>query len=170
MNAQSRIYVGTYAKYNSGSIKGAWLDLEDYTDKDGFLEACQALHSDEAVPELMFQDWEGIPAGMVTECHIDEALWDWLELDQDDRDMVAAYHDGIDQTEQDVESIRDRFQGCHDSRLAWAEDYIESTGMLEGLPVVARNYFDYESFARDAFMGDVSGCRHGGQLYVFSNC
>lgn len=25
-----RIYVGTYAKYSSGSIKGAWLDLEDY--------------------------------------------------------------------------------------------------------------------------------------------
>ena len=25
-----RIYVGTYAKYNAGSIAGQWLDLEDY--------------------------------------------------------------------------------------------------------------------------------------------
>jgi hypothetical protein len=25
-----RIYVGTYAKYNAGSIAGAWLDLDDY--------------------------------------------------------------------------------------------------------------------------------------------
>lgn len=25
-----RVFVSTYAKYNSGSLKGAWLDLEDY--------------------------------------------------------------------------------------------------------------------------------------------
>lgn len=25
----ARVYVSTYAKYNSGSIQGAWLDLED---------------------------------------------------------------------------------------------------------------------------------------------
>ena len=41
----ARIYVGTYAKYNAGSIKGAWLDLEDYADRDAFLEACRELHN-----------------------------------------------------------------------------------------------------------------------------
>ena len=29
---EPRIYVGTYAKYNDGSIAGKWLDLNDYED------------------------------------------------------------------------------------------------------------------------------------------
>lgn len=164
------IYVGTYEKYNRGSLGGAWMNLGDFTDLEDFLEACRELHRDEADAEFMYQDVEGVPAGMVSECYIEPTLWDWLDLDQDDRDMVEAYREGIDQTEQDVERIREAFQGCHDSQQAWAEDYIDSTGMLEGVPEVARNYFDFEAFARDAFMGDVSGCRHGGQLFVFSNC
>ena len=39
----ARIYVGTYAKYNNGSIAGAWLNLDDYSDKDAFLAACRKL-------------------------------------------------------------------------------------------------------------------------------
>ena len=35
----ARIYVGTYGKYASGSIAGRWLNLEDYADRDAFLDA-----------------------------------------------------------------------------------------------------------------------------------
>ena len=56
-----RLYVGTYAKYNSGSIEGEWLDLEDYSDRASFLDACRVLQSDEADPEIMFQDFDNIP-------------------------------------------------------------------------------------------------------------
>ena len=35
----SKVYVGTYHKYNSGSIQGEWLDLTDFANKDDFLEA-----------------------------------------------------------------------------------------------------------------------------------
>ena len=38
------VYVGTYSKYNRDSIGGAWLDLEDYGDKDEFMKARQELH------------------------------------------------------------------------------------------------------------------------------
>ncbi len=55
-----RIYVGTYNAYNEGSIKGAWLDLEDYDNHDAFMTACRELHADEHDPECMFQDFEGI--------------------------------------------------------------------------------------------------------------
>ena len=34
------LIVGTYAKYNNGSLSGAWLDLSDYSDKEEFYEAC----------------------------------------------------------------------------------------------------------------------------------
>ena len=51
-----KVYVGTYAKYNNGNLFGEWLELDDYSDEDEFLEACRELHSDEEDPELMFQD------------------------------------------------------------------------------------------------------------------
>ena len=38
--SEAKVYVGTYAKYNNGSLSGAWLDLSDYSDKEEFYEAC----------------------------------------------------------------------------------------------------------------------------------
>ena len=32
--SQAAIYVGTYAKYNAGSLFGKWFDLSDFADKD----------------------------------------------------------------------------------------------------------------------------------------
>ena len=39
--SEARVYVGTYNKYNNGSLFGKWLDLSDYSDKDEFMEACR---------------------------------------------------------------------------------------------------------------------------------
>lgn len=50
------IYVGTYHKYNCGSIAGKWLNLTEYSSKEEFYEACKELHSDEEDAEFMFQD------------------------------------------------------------------------------------------------------------------
>jgi len=65
MTTSPRIYVGTYAKYNSGSIAGKWLDLEDYSDKEAFLEACAELHKDE-IPENLrsYFDYEAYARDM----------------------------------------------------------------------------------------------------------
>lgn len=35
------IYVGTYGKYNSGSLAGAWLNVNDYESEAEFYEACR---------------------------------------------------------------------------------------------------------------------------------
>jgi len=162
-----RVYVGTYAKYAAGSIKGAWLDLEDYTDSAGFHEACQALHTDEADPEFMFQDWEGIPDGCITESSLSDDLWEWLELDEYDREMVAAYRDGVDESAC-IEDIRDCFLGTADSARDYAEQFADDVGLLESVPDNLRGYFDFDAFARDLFL-DYSGVRYNGTLYVFSN-
>ena len=88
-----RLYVGTYAKYNRGSIEGKWLDLEDYADKEDFYEACAELHKDEADPEIMFQDFEGFPREFYCESSVPDALFDWLALSEDDRELLARYAD-----------------------------------------------------------------------------
>lgn len=61
-----QVYVGTWAKYNAGSIAGAWIALRDYSNYNEFLKACYDLHSDERDPELMIQDTEDMPDGMDT--------------------------------------------------------------------------------------------------------
>ena len=55
------IYVGTYKKYNNGSIQGAWFDLTKFDCLEDFIEACEELHDDEDDPELMYQDFENFP-------------------------------------------------------------------------------------------------------------
>ena len=55
--SEASVYVGTYGKYNNGSLLGAWLDLSDYADKEEFYEACRELHKDEEDAEFMFQDY-----------------------------------------------------------------------------------------------------------------
>ena len=59
----AKCYVGTYEKYNNGSIYGKWLDLDDYQYYQQFLNACKHVHKNERDPEYMIQDWEGLPDG-----------------------------------------------------------------------------------------------------------
>lgn len=163
----ARLYVGTYGKYNSGSIKGAWLDLEDYSNKDAFLSACRELHKDEADPELMFQDYEGFPKSYYCESNIPDALWDWLELDEDDRELLAVYQDSVNQ-DADIDEARENFCGKFNSEEDWAANYLEDTGGLEGVPEHLRNYIDFEAYARDARLGgDMVFVRHDGDVWTF---
>ncbi|WP_274008919.1 antirestriction protein ArdA, partial [Escherichia coli] len=64
------VYVGTWHKYNCGSIAGRWFDLTTFDDERDFFAACRALHQDETDPELMFQDYEvRIPLYSITDWH-----------------------------------------------------------------------------------------------------
>lgn len=143
------IYVGTYAKYNSGSIQGAWIDPSEHADHETFIAACLALHSDESDPELMYQDYEGFPEQYYSESGIDADLWDWLALDESDRALLAAYIDATGDNNADIETARDSLYGRYDSDLDMAYDYIESTGLLSDVHESIARYFDYEAFARD---------------------
>jgi len=166
---EARIYVCTYAKYNAGIIKGAWLNLDDYSDKDAFLEACAELHADESDPELMFQDYEGFPKAFYSESHVDEKLWDWLALDEDDLELLAVYQEHVD-SDADLETAQENFQGKYDSETDWAENFLDDTGALNEVPENLRNYIDFEAYARDARLGgDITFVRHEGDVWVFWN-
>ena len=58
-----RIYVGTWAKYNAGSLSGEWLALRDYENYSELCEVMRAIHEDEIDPEPMIQDCEDFPEG-----------------------------------------------------------------------------------------------------------
>jgi antirestriction protein len=161
-----RLYVGTYAKYNSGSIAGAWLDLDDFSDRDAFYKQCAELHSDESDPEFMFQDFEGFPRALYCESSASEALFDWLALDESDRELLGIYQDSVDQAGT-IEDARDAYRGTYSSREAWAEEYLESGGLLAEVPEALRNYIDFEAYARDADCNGMHFVRVEGDVWVF---
>jgi antirestriction protein len=163
----ARIYVGTYAKYNSGSIAGKWLDLDDYADRDDFLAACKELHKDETDPELMFQDFEGFPRALYNEGYVVPAIWEWLALDEGDRELLAVYQDGVD-GDGDIDAAREAYAGTFNSEAHWAEQFLEDTCGLEGVPQHLRGYIDFAAYGRDMRLGgDMVFVRHKGDLWAF---
>jgi len=162
---RTAVYVGTYAKYNNGSIEGKWMDLEEYSDKETFIAACQELHKDEEDPELMFQDWEGIPEGMISECHIDQEVFAWLDLDDDEREILAAYRDNIDQTGT-LEQAQEVFVGRASSKEDFAEQMFYDCYTI---PRELESYIDWSRVVRDLECGDYTFVYDGGEYIVFRN-
>jgi antirestriction protein len=154
--SEGQIYVGTYKKYNEGSLQGAWLQVADYSDKEEFLEACRELHSDEKDPELMFQDFENIPDSLIGESWIDEKVWDFIELIDDhsiDTEALGAYFDlGLDSGKDDADDIisdfEERYEGHFDSLYDFGYHWYEC-GVLCDIPENVINYFDFERYGRD---------------------
>ncbi|EAY3097769.1 DUF1472 domain-containing protein [Salmonella enterica subsp. enterica serovar Typhimurium] len=146
------VYVGTWHKYNCGSIAGRWFDLTTFDDERDFFAACRALHQDEADPELMFQDYEGFPGNMASECHIN---WAWVEGFRLARDegCEEAYRLWVEDTgETDFDTFRDAWWGEADSEEAFAVEFASDTGLLADVPETVALYFDYEAYVRDLFL------------------
>lgn len=159
--SEARVYVGTYNKYNNGSLFGKWLDLSDYSDKDEFLEACRELHKDEEDPELMFQDIENIPEALISESWLSEKFFELrdaiekLSETEQEAFFVWCDHHNSDISEEDaddlVSSFEDEYQGEYKDEEDYAYEIVEE---CYDLPEFAKTYFDYEKFARDLFMCD----------------
>ncbi len=145
------IYVGTYAKYNNGSLFGEWVDVTQFSNVDEFYDYCKVLHKDEADPEFMFQDYEGFPEGYVSECSLNPAIFDVLnELDHEEYEDFCSFvsHFGSDST---VEDFRDSYIGHYNSEEDFAYELMEQT-TDKGVPDFFLRYFDYQAFARDLFL------------------
>lgn len=159
---EARIYVGTYSKYNEGSIFGKWLDVADYSDINEFYDACKELHHDEQDPEFMFQDFENIPDGLISECSLSPKVFEIIEeLNNitDDKEALFAYIDmkGYDlenkNTTDIINAFRDDYRGQYDSEQAFADEEADlqfGDALNEGIG----RYFDYDSYRRDLFTTD----------------
>ena len=150
----AQVYVGTYAKYNNGNLYGAWLDLEDYVDHEEFIAACKELHKDEHDPELMFQDYEGFPDEYYNESSINPEVWDWLELDDSERDLVDSYLRGFGRCHGDspkdvLRRAQDADHGVHDSFEDYVDEYIDDVGLLDDIPKHLQKYFNGKAYAND---------------------
>ena len=125
-----KIYVGTYNKYNNGSIAGGWLTLSDYNDAEQFIDACKELHKDEIDPELMFQDFDDIHKNYCNECIDMQEVYYYANACNDgDKDIIDA---GLD-CEIPLDSILDAYQGRYDNDSDFAYDMADQCGYLNDI-------------------------------------
>lgn len=144
------VYVGTYGKYNSGSLKGEWVRLTDFANYDEFMNYCHNLHRDERDPEIMFQDKEYIPDIFWSESQIDKRFWDLLNDTKHPLDVKLAVADSCDDVDQyfDVIDNVQVFEGCtnvQDVADILADEMIETSNDINFF----KQYFDYEKYARE---------------------
>jgi antirestriction protein len=169
-----QIYVGTYSKYNNGSIKGAWVDLTQFSDADEFIDHIKELHSDEEDPEFMFQDYEGFP-----ECYYSESmsdielnqLFDYLNMDEDDRKLLKMYAEATGYGIEDITltDAQDKFHGIADSEADFAEQIAEECGEIpKNLP--SWIIIDWEASWNCNLRHDYNTARdEEGTMYFFLN-
>lgn len=158
--SEARVYVGTYAKYNDGSIFGEWLTLSEYADKEEFYDACRELHDDEEDPEFMFQDYENIPNDLIGECWISDSIFEVLEaledMDETRKEAFLIWCDNGHRklSESDIDNLISDFDDDYIGEYKDEEDFAYEQVEQMDLPEFAKTYFDYEAYARDLFSGD----------------
>lgn len=122
-----KIYVGTYGMYNSGSLFGKWFDLSDYADAEEFYKDCYEYHHNEFLsivdyPELMFQDWENIPALLISESSLQQDTFRYFEVisEMDDHtaeafelycSKIASWPANGNDLDETLEGFTDAYQG-----------------------------------------------------------
>lgn len=150
-----KLYVGTYYKYNCGSIDGKWLNLDDYADKEEFLAACKEIHKDESDPEFMFQDWEGEEweESLYSECSVPEDYWEIKEaLDKSsiDGDIFNTWLRWSCEkpSVNNVSNAEEQYCGKYNSGEDYAYELYEECGYLKDDNPL-KNYVDWEAVWRD---------------------
>jgi len=147
-----KVYVGTYNKYNNGSIKGEWLTLSNFADVQEFNSKCQDIHKDEKDPEFMFQDHEGIPKPLIGESWLDARLFDLLNLGLNDDEQTAFiefmdnqhfYWEDIDEA---YSSFEESFRGNYDRLQDYTDEQADEMLDSYDLPESIILYFDYDKY------------------------
>lgn len=146
-NYNAWVYVGTYAKYNSGNLNGAWVDLENFDNEEDFLDHCYEIHDDEEDPELMFQDYENFPKEFYSESEISVYLWDWLELNVYQKEIIDAFIKCFNPSYKEaLNKYEGAYMGQYNSFKDFAEQLFDETNEV---PEHLANYIDYDYVASE---------------------
>ena len=153
--------MGTYAKYNDGSIDGKWIDISEYNTYEEFVDACRELHKDEKDPEFMVQDFENFPrkwyheGGLPTEEEFNK-INDYYMMDDTEQRAYEAYVNYTD--DDDIDNFHEAYEGQFSSASDFAYSLVDDLGW-DGIGSDNIDmYFDYDAFGRDLMfdfhMGD----------------
>jgi len=131
----AKLFVTDYASYNEGKQfeHGHWVDLSDFSNADDFNEYLENHFEECGIedPEPMFTDFEGFPDSFYSEsmsANDLEKLYDFLNLDDDDKNLIEMYVQATGCDFDDIDNARDYFQGTAYSGADFAERVAEELG------------------------------------------
>lgn len=156
---ETKCYVGTYGKYNEGSLYGKWMNLADYPTYSDFVAACKELHKNESDPEFMIQDWECRPDGFPGVEWIDEQDFNDLKeaMKDDDKSTttIVDYSEKAFVVVGDTKTIKDdlkklggRFNGKLSCGAGWVfpktkmddvQKYLNTGDIVKNEPKTAKD-------------------------------
>lgn len=152
------IYIGTYHKYNCGSLAGEWVELP-VADIDEVLEriAKKAPAENPEDAEFMIQDFENDLNFKIDECdsitelnELAEASERWSE---DEKEAFGVFIDNGYDFGEAAQKVKDHeyFYISADNETELAQNYVEDVyGDLSRMPrEELERYFDFEAFGRD---------------------
>ena len=163
------LYCGTYGKYNSGDLRGMWLNLSTFGSYEYFIDFCKAIHADENDPELMYQDFSNMPDCLYNESMGEEGFNNILEYcELCDEYGVSAVDDFLEwYSHEDLDNMHDAYAGVYDTKEDFAIEIVNDCYDIEKMMGNLANYFDYEALARDLFVNDYHFGSHGTVLRAF---
>ena len=165
-----RIYVACLASYNAGKLHGAWIDLDGKDLADVREEIADMLRES---PEPLAEEWaihdtdnfHGIDVGEYPDL---DSVIEHAAMLAEHGEAWAAYVRMVGEHYATPEGFQDAYAGTYDSERDYAQEYVDSCGLLQDAPDIVAQYFDYDAFARDLFMSDMYRDAESGA--VFHNC
>ena len=164
-----KIYVASLEAYNSGRMVGDWVTPSDYLSFEKFNNAIQV--ATEYADEVAVHDYDGI--NLNNEYPDFEELYYFCEAVEDswvDEEVILAYAEctGEELNNELIANAENSYVGTYSSFQEYADEWADE--QLRDTDDVLKNYFDYESHARDLeydfMVCDVSDYN----VAVFSNC
>lgn len=150
------IFITNLGRYNEGALVGEWVSLP--ADEDDLQAVYDRIGIDGLrYEEVFISDYEsdiGLEVGEYENINDLNELAERLEaLDSYDFDLVGALIGSeMFSAEEALKIVEDGdfsyYPGCRDMADV-AEQYINETGMLDGVPDSIARYFDFEAFGRD---------------------
>jgi antirestriction protein len=165
-----KIYVASLEAYNAGEMVGNWVTPSDYEDYDKFRWAI--MDATKNADEVAVHDYDGI--NISNEYPNFEDLYEFCQAlenaDEYMREPIIAYAENAyeDLNPDIVTKAEDYYIGTYSSFQEYADEWANE--QLRNIDDFLKNYFDYESHARDIeydyMVCDVSNYN----VAVFSNC
>ena len=143
-----KIYVASLEAYNSGRMVGDWVTPSDYQSFEKFNNAIQV--ATEYADEVVVHDYEGI--NLNNEYPDFEELYYFCEAVEDswvDEEVILAYAEctGEELNNELIANAENSYVGTYSSFQEYADEWADE--QLRDTDDVLKNYFDYESHARD---------------------
>ena len=147
------IWAGSLSAYNNGALLGDWLAPEDYQTYSDFDKAIKKATNN--ADEVAIMDYDNCPDFGEYPCI--KSLYDFIVASREsdipfEALIKYAENQHISEPEDYINIItqaEDSYCGIWDSFQEYADDFVDSTGLLSGVDNSVTMYFDYNAFARD---------------------